>query len=105
MYEFIIALDAVSVETCGCHIECFRYPFERILLRTALAEFITAQGRFTDSFNSIRQFSLRHVPAHPNIPDAFSQKLFFTIAFRHFRTLANQRIKTRYRIPNRMKMA
>ena len=105
MYEFVIALDAVSVETCGCHIECFRYPFERILLRATLTKFITAQRRLADSVDSIRQFSLRHVPAHPYLSDALSQKPIFTIAFRHFRTLANQRIKTRYRISKRMKMA
>lgn len=35
-------LDAVGVETCWCHIECFRYPFERILLRATLTKFITA---------------------------------------------------------------
>ena len=84
MYEFVIALDAVSVETCGCHIECFRYPFERILLRTTPTEFITAQGRFTDSFDSIRQFSLRHVPTHPYSSNALSQKPLLTIAFSHF---------------------
>ena len=27
MHEFVIVLNAVSVETCGCYIECFRYPF------------------------------------------------------------------------------
>ena len=105
MHEFVVVLDTIGIETCGCHIECFRYPFERILLRTALAEFIAAQCRLADSIGGFRQRPLRHVVAHPNIPDAFSQKLFFTIAFRHFRTLANQRIKTRYRISKRMKMA
>lgn len=35
-------LDAVGVEICWCHIECFRYPFERILLRATLTKFITA---------------------------------------------------------------
>lgn len=83
----------------------FRYPFERILLRATLTKFITAQRRLADSVDSIRQFSLRHVPAHPYLSDALSQKPIFTIAFRHFRTLANQRIKTRYRISKRMKMA
>ena len=68
-------------------------------------EFIAAQCRLADSIGGLRQRPLRHVAAHPNIPDAFSQKLFFTIVFRHFRTLANQRIKTRYRISKRMKMA
>lgn len=40
MHEFVIVLDAVDVETCWCHIECFRYPFERILLRATLTKFI-----------------------------------------------------------------
>lgn len=59
MYEFVIALDAVSVETCGCHIECFRYPFERILLRSSLAKLIAAQCRLANSTDSFRNLSLR----------------------------------------------
>lgn len=51
---------------------------------TTLTEFIAAQGRFTDSFDSIRQFSLRHVPTHPYSSNALSQKPLLTIAFSHF---------------------
>mgnify|MGYP007108701827 CR=1 FL=1 len=63
------------------------------------------ENRLSRFNNVLRNFSLRHVPAHPYLSDALSQKPIFTIAFRHFRTLANQRIKTRYRISKRMKMA
>lgn len=39
-------MSRLSVETCGCYIECFRYPFECILLRTTLTEFIASKSRF-----------------------------------------------------------
>lgn len=30
MHEFVVVLDTIGIETCGCHIERFRYPFQRI---------------------------------------------------------------------------